>query len=84
MRKDKKSWPRYTKPDKPSLYSHLGDTALARQWLDDYTLLVEFCGHTDQPPVVQFDDLFHVGLDGSVRQVSKRENLSPYADACTR
>jgi hypothetical protein len=28
MRKDKKSWPKYTKPDKPSLYSHLGDTAL--------------------------------------------------------
>ena len=28
MRKDKKSWPKYIKPDKPSLYSHFGDTTL--------------------------------------------------------
>jgi hypothetical protein len=57
---------------------------LAKRWLDNHTVLVEFCGHTDQAPVVQFDDLFHVGLDGSARQVSKRENLSPYVPACAR
>jgi hypothetical protein len=46
---------------------------LARKWLSTDAALVQFCGHTDESPVVQFDIRYRVGLDGSVRKLSQRQ-----------
>lgn len=42
-----------------------------RNWLDDRTALVQFCGHTDSYPTKQFDFRYRMDLDGHVQRVAK-------------
>jgi hypothetical protein len=42
----------------------------AREWLDNHTVLVQYCGHTDDYPVVQFDFRYRVTLNEGLQKVS--------------
>jgi len=44
----------------------------ALRWLDNRTVLVRLCGHSDNAPFVQFDFHYRVGLDGKARRISRR------------
>jgi hypothetical protein len=60
----------------PSIHKLMGGHryVLARKWLSKDTALVQFCGHTDQTPVVQFDFRYQINLDGAVRQLSRKQS----------
>ncbi len=45
---------------------------IAQRWLDNRAALVQFCGHTDEAPVVEFDFHYRVGIDGSAQRISRR------------
>jgi hypothetical protein len=46
----------------------------ARKWLSNNEALVQFCGHTDQNPVVQFDIRYRIDLRGAVDKLSQEQN----------
>ena len=45
---------------------------IAQHWHDNRVVQIRFCGHSDDAPVVQFDYLYRVGLDGSAHRISRR------------
>jgi len=53
-------------------YAHGHSYYVAREWLDNQTALVQLCGHTDNPPFVQFDIRYRVGLDGTVQRILRK------------
>jgi len=53
-------------------YFHGHRYFIAQRWIDNHTALVQFCGHTDEFPVVEFDFHYRVGIDGSAQRISRR------------
>jgi hypothetical protein len=45
-----------------------------RKWLSNDKALVQFCGHTDRNPVVQFDIRYRIDLNGVIDRLSQKQN----------
>jgi hypothetical protein len=53
----------------------------ARKWIDDHSILVQFCGHTDESPVIQFDFRYRVTVTGQVQTLFQKKG-APDLDEC--
>jgi hypothetical protein len=45
---------------------------IARRWLDNQLAQVQFCGHSDAAPAVEFDFRYRIGQDGKALRISRR------------